>query len=256
LVQANAATRSLGRDQGFYVYIGNEIVHGRLPYADAWESKPPAIFYLNALGIWLARGSRWGVWVVELLFLIAALYLSYEFMKRLWGIWPAIFGTALWLYGLDRTFYGGGNFTEEYPLPLHFLAIALMTQLFKAPGKRLYSFALGILFAVAFLFRPNNAAVEAAVVLAVLIAWISRRQYRELAIGLACMALGAAIPFLITLALLLVKGSIAGVDRRLDRLSHGVRWFIRPAPVHAWGRAPGYWVGSRGCCTRVFVHAL
>src|SRR5512141_2880099 len=71
LVQANAGTRTLGRDQGFYVYIGDEIVHGRLPYADAWEGKPPAIFYLNALGIWLARGSRWGVWIIEVLFLVA-----------------------------------------------------------------------------------------------------------------------------------------------------------------------------------------
>jgi hypothetical protein len=206
LVQANAGTRSLGRDQGFYVYIGNEIVHGRLPYADAWESKPPAIFYLNALGIRLTRGSRWGVWVIELVFLMLALYLSYEFMKRQWGVWPAILGTALWLYGLDRTFYGGGNFTEEYCLPLHFLAIILMVQLFRAPAKRLYSFAIGVLFAFVFLFRPNNAAPEAAVVLTVLIVWISRKQYREIVIGLASMAVGAAVPLLIPVVYFWSKG--------------------------------------------------
>src|SRR6185503_20182226 len=49
LVQANPATRLPGRDNGFYLYIGEQIVHGKLPYRDAWESKPPAIFYLNAL---------------------------------------------------------------------------------------------------------------------------------------------------------------------------------------------------------------
>ena len=198
LVQANAGTRSLGRDQGFYVYIGSEIVHGRLPYADAWEGKPPAIFYLNALGIWLGRGSRWGVWFIELVCLVAALWLSYELLKRKWGPWPAIIGTALWLYSLDRTFYGGGNFTEEYPLLLHFLSIMLMLQLFKGYSTRLYSFAIGVFFAVTFLFRPNNAALEAGVVIAAVIAWLSRKAYREMLSGLVCMAAGALIPLLVT----------------------------------------------------------
>jgi hypothetical protein len=198
LVQANAGTRPLGRDQGFYVYIGNEIVHGRLPYADAWEDKPPAIFYLNALGIWLARGSRWGVWVLELVSLVLASWLSYEFMRRRWGILPALFGTALWLYSLDRTLYGGGDFTEEFALPVHFLAIILMVELPKTPRKRLYCFAIGMLFSFTFLLRANNAAPEAAVVLTMLVAWISRRQYREIVTGLAWMAVGAAIPLLLT----------------------------------------------------------
>ncbi len=206
LVQANAGTRTLGRDQGFYVYIGSEIVHGRLPYADAWEGKPPAIFYLNALGIWLGRGSRWGVWVIELVCLLAALWLGYEFLRRKWGIWPALLGTALWLYGLDRTFYGGGNFTEEYPLVLHFFSIILMVQLLNGSHKRLYSFAIGVFFAITFLLRPNNAALEAAVVLTVMIAWLSRKALRDMWIGLACMAAGALIPLLITVLYFWSKG--------------------------------------------------
>ncbi len=80
LVQANPGTRIPGRDYGFYVYIGDQIVHGKLPYRDAWESKPPAIFYVNAVGLWLGRGSRWGVWMIELIALLAAGVFSLNIM--------------------------------------------------------------------------------------------------------------------------------------------------------------------------------
>ena len=211
LVRSNPATRILGRDEGFYVYIGSEILHGRVPYIDAWEAKPPAIFYLNALGIRLTRGSRWGVWFIELASLVAASLLSYEFIKRQWGTWPALFGTTLWLYGLDRTFYGGGNLTEEYCLPLHFLAIILMMKLLKAPVQRLYNFVLGAIFALSFLFRPNNAALETAVVLTLLIAWILNRQYRHMFVSLVWMGLGAAIPLLVPLLYFWSKGALQGL---------------------------------------------
>ena len=163
LVQANPGTRIPGRDYGFYVYIGEQIVHGKLPYRDAWESKPPAIFYVNAIGLWLGRGSRWGVWIIELIALLAAATISFSTMRKLWGIWPALAGLVLWLIGLDLTLEGG-NLTEEYPLALHFLSIALFIRLIEMPKHRLYNTLLGLAFAVCFLFRPNNAALEAAII--------------------------------------------------------------------------------------------
>src|SRR5262245_8405640 len=95
LAQANPGTHIPGRDYGFYVYIGDQILHGRLPYQDAWESKPPAIFYLNAIGLWIGRGSRWGVWVIEFISLLVAAAFSFLVMKKLWGIWPALGGLLL-----------------------------------------------------------------------------------------------------------------------------------------------------------------
>src|SRR4026208_2129274 len=86
LVQANPGTRIPGRDYGFYVYIGDQIVHGKLPYRDAWESKPPAIFYVNAIGLGVGGGSRGGVWVIELIALRAAAIISFTTIRKLWGI--------------------------------------------------------------------------------------------------------------------------------------------------------------------------
>jgi len=54
------------RDGGFFLYAGQQIVDGKLPYRDFWDSKGPGIFYINALGLFLGDGSRWGVWLVDM----------------------------------------------------------------------------------------------------------------------------------------------------------------------------------------------
>ncbi len=197
LVQSNPGTRLPSRDYGYYVYIGDQIVHGKLPYRDAWESKPPAIFYLDAIALWIGRGSRWGVWIVELLSLLVAAIFSYNTLKKLWGLWPALAGLVIWLIGLDLTLQGG-NLTEEYPLPLHFLSIALFLKLVESPKHRLYNILLGLAFSISFLFRPNNAVIEAAVILTLLVIQAFRREWKSIFTQILWLAVGALPPILIT----------------------------------------------------------
>ena len=195
LVQANPGTHLPGRDYGFYVYIGDQILHGRLPYRDAWESKPPAIFYLNAIGLWIGRGSRWGVWIIELIALLVAAAFSFLIMKKLWGIWPALGGLCLWLRGLHLTLEGG-NLTEEYPLPFHFLSIFLFLKLVEMPRHLFYNVLLGFAFGISFLFRPNNAGVEAAIIMTLLFVQLFQRNLSS--IQTLWLAIGALTPILLT----------------------------------------------------------
>ncbi len=127
LTQANPGLNNATLDYGNYAYIGQQITLGKLPYKDVWESKPPAIFYVDALGLWAARGFRWGIWGIEFICLAAAIGLSYILIKKLWGVFPALYGTIIWLVGLNVTLQGG-NTTEEFPLPLHFLALILFVR--------------------------------------------------------------------------------------------------------------------------------
>jgi hypothetical protein len=48
------------RDSGVFLYAGWRITEGDIPYRDIWDHKPPVIFYINALGLSLTKGSRWG----------------------------------------------------------------------------------------------------------------------------------------------------------------------------------------------------
>jgi len=197
LVQANPGTELPSRDNGFYLYIGDQIVHDKLPYRDGWESKPPAIFYVNATGLWIGRGSRWGIWVIEFGALLTAIVVSFFLEKRLWGTWPALLGMLLWLYAFDRALVGG-NLTEEYPIPLHFISIFLFLELLKKPKQKLFNFMLGLAVGISFLFRPNNAIIETAIILTLGIIRIFQREIRSLLSHTLWIGLGLLTPLLIT----------------------------------------------------------
>src|SRR5262249_12485052 len=47
----------LDRDEGAFLTIAQEILHGRLPYRDAFDHKGPAIYYLVALLLWLTHAA-------------------------------------------------------------------------------------------------------------------------------------------------------------------------------------------------------
>lgn len=192
-------TQKITRDNGVYLYVGQIITENKLPYRDAWESKPPAIFYADALGLALGGGTRWGTWGLEFICLLSAVLISYFTLKELWGRIPALGGTLLWLLAMDVLLaFDGGNFTEEYPLPLHFLSIYLLIKLLEKPERHfLYYAALGLNFGGAFLFRPNNAAVE---LIAIGILTLANLRQRAVFARLGFIAAGALAPLLLTAA--------------------------------------------------------
>jgi hypothetical protein len=77
LSQANPGISVPARDYGIFSYIDQQITLGKLPYKNAWDHKPPAIFYIDALGHWLAHGFRWGIWGMEFIALILSVWFSY-----------------------------------------------------------------------------------------------------------------------------------------------------------------------------------
>ncbi len=197
LSQANPGLTLLNRDEGVYEYIGQQILLGKLPYKDAWESKPPAIFYVDALGLWAAHGLRWGIWAIEFICLAVAIWLSYILMKKLWGGFPAVCAIAIWIFGLNLTLQGG-NITEEFPLLVHFLALIIFLRLAESPDNFWDGLIIGLAFSISFLFRANNAMVETAIVLALLLIWMIQRNFRAILRQLLWMGIGALIPILIT----------------------------------------------------------
>src|SRR6187455_1283805 len=43
-----AVAEPAGNDQSLYMYVADQVRHGGVPYVDAWDQKPPAIFFLYA----------------------------------------------------------------------------------------------------------------------------------------------------------------------------------------------------------------
>jgi len=177
LVQANPMVAYPSRDGGFYTYIGSLILKGKLLYIDAWEGKPPGIFYLNALGLWLGQGTRWGIWLLEFVFLFGAALTGFNLMRKLWNNGAALFGTVIWLIGFNSVL-GGGNYTEEYPLLFNFIAIYIFWKSLRSPQKRVYDFIFGLTLALSFLFRANNIGVQISIALTMLIVAVHKKEIK------------------------------------------------------------------------------
>jgi hypothetical protein len=189
---ANPSTTTPSRDGGSYLYTGRLILRGALPYVDAWDSKPPGIFYLNALGLWLGHDTRWGVWLLEFIFVYGATLCGYGLMKKLWQPGAAIIGTILWLWGLALVFWKG-NLVEEYPLLFNFVALFLFWLGDQNPKSRRFDFLIGAMAVLSFLFRANNIGVEVSIALVWVVVGILKKQYLLAGKRLLAMLVGGLL---------------------------------------------------------------
>lgn len=246
------------RDSGVFLYVGWRILKGELPYRDVWDHKPPVIFYLDALGLGLTGGSRWGVWLVEFVALLIAAFVGYKIVRKFFGVFPAVLGTFLWLLTLVFVIHGG-NLTTEYTLPLQFVALWLAQGAFRDTPFSLWRwFAIGFLGGIAFFTKQTAVGVWVAMAL-FLIVWRGKHHQVKRLLTESLFFLGgfvAVVAFWV--AFFALQGSVGAfwsaafeynfvyasvsLSRRLHALLKG------PAPLAAVGLLPlaeiGYGIGG------------
>ncbi|RLC98020.1 MAG: hypothetical protein DRI77_06025 [Chloroflexi bacterium] len=184
------------RDSGVFLYIGQQILDGKIPYRDVWDHKPPVIHYINALGLFIGNGSVWGVSFLEFGALYLAGVLSYIFTKRALGVAPAIFGVIACFVTLTLLL-GGGNFTEEFALPCQFAALYLFWQSEQRGDYSWRGFLIGVTAAISFLLKQNLIGVHLSIVTFLLLTRASQRRWHDLFFHLTTIFLGAASIILI-----------------------------------------------------------
>lgn len=177
------------RDSGVFLYTGSRILNGDLPYMDVWDHKPPFIFYLNALGLFLGWGSRWGVWFIEFISLLLAAFIGFRLTKKFFGILPSILSLYLWLFSLCFLIQGG-NLTTEYTLPLQFACIWLAYQSTKDDFLSWRGFLIGILCGIAFLTKQNTIGIGVAIILFLVIDRSNKSEYKKLLQELIIISFG------------------------------------------------------------------
>ena len=128
------------RDSGIFLYIGSELLRGKVLYLQTWDNKQPLLYWLNAAGLWLGGGSPWGVWALELAFYLIGLILLYLLLRKMLAPLTSFCITAASFLTLYQIM--SGNFSEEYAL---FLQMALLAVLFfiYLPNRRRFFQATG-----------------------------------------------------------------------------------------------------------------
>ena len=188
---------TMGPDSGMFAYGAQEVLSGRILYRDVWDSKPPGVFYLDALALLLGGGSPWAIWWLGILWvsLISTAFLL--IVARLIDRGSAFLGSLVFLLTLLYPgYYTGGNLTEIYALLPQILVIGLTAAYFRS-RKRLSLVGIGVFTAVVCLFKPTSVSIGLAA--AAVIAYHDFRQAgpRLSIAGLACIAAGLAAPIAI-----------------------------------------------------------
>lgn len=153
------------RDSGVFLYFGQQILQGQIPYRDIWDHKPPLIYFLNALGLIAGKGEIAGVWFLEFIFFSANAFLSFFTIKKIWGTVWAIAITPALLTTLALSLEGG-NLTEEYSVTFILLSLYLfISNMYESTTSYIKNFFLGTLFALVFFLKPNATAFFLALLL-------------------------------------------------------------------------------------------
>ncbi|NCF69048.1 MAG: hypothetical protein GWP61_24065 [Chloroflexi bacterium] len=194
------------RDSGVFLYIGWRMLQGDIPYLDVWDHKPPVIFLINALGLLIGGGSRWGVWLVELGLLFLAALLGFKLIKRYLGTLPAIFALYLWLLSL-AFIINGGNLTTEYTLAIQFACLWLAIEAEEKGYFFWRGYLIGILCAIAFLTKQNAIGVVVAILLYLIVSRVIIGQFRTLIRALLVIALGVLTVFFLVLTFFVATGA-------------------------------------------------
>ena len=208
-------------DSAVFQWVGDRLRLGEVPYRDWFDHKPPLIYFINALGLNLGRGSSWGVWALEVVSLTAAAAVAWGWLGRVFSRRTAWLAVTILLVQVPFVL-DGGNLTEEYGLPFQFLAYSLLTGLLSGTARRsrLSLFLLGLTVGVLSSLKPN---LVFGLLVLVFLAFETRRRPLWQVLGqLAVFAVGVGGIWLIWLVYFGLQGALAEFWRAVIVYNRGM----------------------------------
>lgn len=248
------------RDEGLYAYSGYLLLHGRVPYVDFYEMKPPGLFYSYAVLNALSGGDvvRMHVWMAVLV-CIGGLFL-YRMASRLFDPGSALF-TVLGYAVLTLSPHASGYSIQADHLVAFFGVAGSCTLLNGlASNRRHTTIVAGMLLCWSALIKQNG--VFFALFGMLMIAIHHRKDPRRIARSLTDLALlagGASTP-MAALALAMVfqgnwKDFVFWTMEYPKGYATAVPWargsgFLMKTLADLFHDAPGFWtVGVLGMMT-------
>ncbi len=185
-----------GTDSGLYLYIGQQLLKGAMPYRDVFDNKGPLLYLVNVLGLAMGAGSFWGVYVLEYCLLAASTVLTYLVLKARVGWLVAALAALFFVLEVGVGPIAGDNHEEEYAVVLQCLALFLLFRKPSAESRLLLWFVSGLLAAGAFFLKPTGLGFWGALLITVLLICLSTGEWRtwrwRVFVGVAGAAAGSA----------------------------------------------------------------
>jgi 4-amino-4-deoxy-L-arabinose transferase-like glycosyltransferase len=185
----------LTRDQGAYSYMADLMMKGGVPYRDAWDLKPPAIYWLYLLAFQLFGRSEFAVRLFDVLYTLlsaASIYLlaNEVFSDRRVAALSA--WTYAFCYCLLLHFYAVAN-PESFVVPfLALMAYGVVRSMRR--HRHVPMLISGIAGGLSFWFKPTAGVVVLGMLAwALAVMWRERRTMDEALRSLAVLAAGGLL---------------------------------------------------------------
>ncbi|MBO7726064.1 MAG: hypothetical protein J6S40_06310 [Thermoguttaceae bacterium] len=187
----NCDNNSFGTDQAVFLYIGRLVLHGGIPYRDAFDHKGPLIYLLDAAG--LAIHGVFGVWLLELLCLAVSTVFAHKTARCFAPPGVTLFTTVISAFWF--TARCNGNLCETWSIPFLLVSLYYWIRYLREDfqiSKRA-AFTVGFCFAAVLLMKPNLTALW--MLFCLTVAWVSirRRAFGFLVSRISVFLLGAGV---------------------------------------------------------------
>lgn len=150
---APLTTYPMGRDQGVFATVADVIALGGAPYKDAWDIKPPGIFYLFWLSFKIFGRSEAAPRFLDLSWTLATALTIWAIGRRLFSVWAAPAAAFFFLIRyMTHDYYWHTSQCDGFAsLPL---ALAALSLIYAEERKRAgFAFACGALAAIAIVIK-------------------------------------------------------------------------------------------------------
>lgn len=170
-------------DANIYLSIGKGMTRGQVMYRDLYDHKGPLLYALHALCALLSFSDFTGVFIMEILFAAAFVYLARTFFERGGAgrlSWALAAVLALIVY-TSRSFAEGDS-AEELALPLILATLVGLWPFLQGGQRRLAASSLAVHGALAgcvFWIKFTMVGLHAGLFLTLLLTHLSRREGRE-----------------------------------------------------------------------------
>lgn len=176
------------RDEGFYGYIGQEILRGATLYRDVADIKPPGIYFIYAFMISIVGNSMEGIRIITALYAVGTTLIVYR-LARLLGGWRCALGAGLLfvLFSNAPLMQGDSSNTEVFMLLPLTLAVYLLMLAYDRDRPSFFAwsgFFSGIALIVKTVAAPYVAVLFACIALRTTGAGGWRTRLKEIAVFL------------------------------------------------------------------------
>lgn len=204
-VRLRLADMPLERDEGEFAYQARLILQGEVPYQSAYNKKLPGVSYMYALGFLAFGDSARSIKYTLLVANALAILLLYALAARLYGSRVGLTAAAAYaVLSLAASVLGhAGHATQFVNL---FLLAGLYLLVFREPLRGGWIFLAGLMLGAAVLMKQHALLVVPIALVFLTSSEEKNRRGRLFWMRAATLAGGAVLPYLLLVALVLVRG--------------------------------------------------